>query len=159
VVDLTTEQILELKERFGSLEDAAVAALRDSPFAEEFKAILGTRLLALITSGRVPFHLPSKQDETLFWKLVWLTHDKPASRLQQRDPLPVREVTEAVRLRAAEGTSWEKIEESVRLSHRKIGYLRKALKHGDLVWDADHGCTTFGPEAQNTAAGIVLPVR
>jgi len=34
VVDLTADEVLELKERFGSLHDAGVAALRESPFVD-----------------------------------------------------------------------------------------------------------------------------
>jgi hypothetical protein len=79
VVGLTTGQIRELKERFGSLHDAAVAALQDSPFAEELAAT-GARLTTALRSGRVTFFPPSEQYEELFWKLVWLTHERGAKR-------------------------------------------------------------------------------
>jgi hypothetical protein len=85
--------------------------------------------------------------------------EEPMSRLQRRDPLPTRQTLEAVRLRGDEGKSWLQIEEAVRLSHRKVDYIRQAMKHEDLAWDSDHGCTTFGPDTLNTPAGIVLPVR
>ena len=85
--------------------------------------------------------------------------DKPADRLQRRDPLPFRATTEAVRLRIVEKTSWPEIESAVELSHRKIGYIRRALKHGDLGWDLDRDCPTLGPDTRNTPAGLALPVR
>jgi hypothetical protein len=39
VVDLTPEQIRELVERFGSMHQAALEALQDPVFANEFQAI------------------------------------------------------------------------------------------------------------------------
>jgi hypothetical protein len=89
--------------------------------------------------------LPRLEDET--------------DQLQRRDPLPTRATTEAVRLRVIEKESWPKIEESLVLSHRKVDYVRKALKHGDLGWDLDRDCLTLGPETRNTPAGLVLPAR
>jgi hypothetical protein len=79
VVDLTTEPILELKERFGSLHDAAVAALQDSPFAEELEAT-GARLTKVFRSDRITFTPPREQYESLFWKLVWATHAPASAR-------------------------------------------------------------------------------
>jgi hypothetical protein len=64
-----------------------------------------------------------------------------------------------VGLRIVDRLSWAKIEQAVGLSHRKVDYVRLALKHGDLGWDLDLGCITLGAETRNTAAGLVLPLR
>jgi hypothetical protein len=92
-------------------------------------------------------------------QLPRLEDDEPADRLQRRDPLPTLATTEAVRLRVVQDESWPRIEESLELSHRKVDYVRLALKHGDLGWDLDRGCITLGPETRNTPAGLVLPAR
>jgi hypothetical protein len=85
--------------------------------------------------------------------------DAPATD-SERDPLPWRATERAVELRVANRLSWPKIEMAdVGLSHRKLGYVRTALRHGDLSWDEELGGLTLGPETRNTTAGIVLPRR
>ena len=96
-------------------------------------------------------------------RLPRLSEDVPSDRLQRRDPLPTRQTIEAVRLRVVERLSWPKIEEKVGgvggLSHRKIDYIRLALKHEDLGWDLDRDGIALGPETRNTPKGLVLPKR
>lgn len=72
MVDLTAEQILALKERFGSMHAAAVAALQDELFADEFGSI-GAELMTL-RDGSLTFALSFEHHEEFFWRLVWATH-------------------------------------------------------------------------------------
>ncbi len=79
--------------------------------------------------------------------------------LQRRDPIPVALVTEAVRLREAEGKSWRAIQAATGLSRRKTDYIRIALKYEDLGWDPSPGVTTLGGDTENVDGGVRLPVR
>jgi hypothetical protein len=92
-------------------------------------------------------------------RLPLLDDDDASTAVAQRDPLPVPATSDAVGLRIVDRLSWAKIEQAVGLSHRKVDYVRLALKHGDLGWDLDLGCITLGAETRNTAAGLVLPLR
>jgi hypothetical protein len=154
--------VADLIERFGGTREAAVAAMQLPGFTEEFTRQTGARL-ETAPDGRPYPRFLTRESERPFWKLVEAAvgrdANEPTDRLQRRDPLPTRQTTEAVRLRAVERESWPKIEEAVRLSHRKVDYIRVALNHGDLGWDLDRDCLTLGPETRNTAAGLVLPVR
>ena len=82
-----------------------------------------------------------------------------SERGPERDPLPVLDVTEAVRMKVTEDATYEEIEAATGLSTRKVGYIVKALNHrpvADLAWD---GSLVLGPETRNTAVGLILPVR
>ncbi|MGH3085100.1 MAG: hypothetical protein ACRDNP_13820, partial [Gaiellaceae bacterium] len=61
--------------------------------------------------------------------------------------------------RLFERMPWEAIEKPASLSHRKVNYIRLAIKHGDLDWDHEHDRIVLGPKTRNTPAGLVLPVR
>jgi hypothetical protein len=75
-----------------------------------------------------------------------------------REPLPVPQVTEAVRLRVTEGATFGRIVEETGLSTRKVGYIVHAIPR-DLDWDEAAGCLTLGPETRNTPTGLILPRR
>jgi hypothetical protein len=94
-----------------------------------------------------------------FPPLEELMGSSEAGGLARRDPLPVPEVTNAVRRRLIEGLSWPQIESDVGLSHRKLSYVRKALEHGDLGWDLNRDGLILGPHTRNTPAGLMLPPR
>lgn len=96
MVDLTPEQIRELVERFGSMHEAAIAALQTSLYADEFWAT-GVRFVRKRdappdATGADAFGVmyPQGDRETLFWKLVWLTHmrEQASAPLPARPPLP-----------------------------------------------------------------------
>jgi hypothetical protein len=77
----------------------------------------------------------------------------------EREPLPVLDVTEAVRLKVTKDATYEEIEAATGLSPRKVSYIMKALRHRpvpDLSWD---GSLRLGPETRNTSEGLILPAR
>ena len=86
-------------------------------------------------------------------------HDEDIDGVQHRDPIPVPQLVEAVQLRLAEDMAWEQIEERVGLSHRKVNYIRQAIKAGDLSWAPNRAVPVFGPDTRNSAGGVTLPKR
>jgi hypothetical protein len=106
---------------------------------------------------RQDWHGYGRTPDWLGGRLPALEDGEPASRIQHRDPLPPRQTADAIQLRVVEHKSWPKIRKATGISHRKVNYIRLALKHGDLAWD--RGSIALGPETRNTPAGLVLPVR
>jgi uncharacterized protein YerC len=76
-----------------------------------------------------------------------------------REPIPVRQLTEVVRLLVKEERSYREIETVTGLSRRRIGYVRNAIKHGDLSWDEAGKCLGPLPGRWNTPEGVRLPKR
>lgn len=172
--DLPAETLRELRERYPgmSFDQMAIHAVELPGWAEAFDAIgagveryrEGLLYASLYSPDDPPeLYFPPESARAL-GKLVeaaLLGDDAPGEGgLPRREPLPLRQVEEVVRLRVEQLMSWEKIgaAESVRpLSHRKIDYIRRALKDGDLSWDRNR--LALGPETRNTPAGLVLPAR
>jgi hypothetical protein len=146
--------------RFGSIEEAEREAKSRPGYRDEIRRIDATILLLQIhPSAGDDERLRDAQAQRRNLVVAALAGD--AKNAVQRNPLPTRPTMSAVRLRMVDGESWPKIEKSnaVGLSHRNVNYIRLALKHGDLGWDLERDCLTFGPETRTTANGIVLPAR
>jgi hypothetical protein len=87
------------------------------------------------------------------------TNSPSLERLSKREPFPVRQLTDAVRLLVVDGASLRAVAAETKLTTRRVDYIRTALAWGDLTWDERHGCLGSLPGQWNTRDGIRLPVR
>ena len=150
---LTPDEIRGLIERDGSLNEAAIRAIEDPRFAHEFE-----RVPVLEHKGQRFPNVPP-QFEPAFARLVVAARLQAEDTDSEREPLPFLKVEQAVRRRVLKQESWGEIEDAIGLSHRKVGYIRSALRYQDLGWDLDEDRISLGPLTRNTPAGLILPRR
>jgi hypothetical protein len=79
--------------------------------------------------------------------------------LPRRQPIPVPQLTEAVRLFVVERASIRDVATKTGLSRRRAEYVKAALAHGDLAWDNRHRCLGSDLSEWNGPEGVRLPVR
>jgi hypothetical protein len=144
VLELSLDEIQELKDRCGSLEQAAIDALLDPYYAQEFLAT-GTRLYQRRDGSYGYLFPPRPEKQAFFWRLVLATHRRRSEQKKVQVDLAGNGYTED-EIKAANAL----LEREGRLVARRLEAeaamsLRRALRFwhwyeaGAVLWSQEHG--------------------